>query len=103
MWSFGKYTLRLSENEFWGLTLAQFGALVERHAQAEERADLRIGILSSLLANIYRNPKKRSQPFEPQDFMLTRQSQKVPTQEQLERKLDGIFNIMGIEKVKKHG
>lgn len=35
--------------------------------------------------------------------MLTKQSRKLPTQEQLQKKLEGIFNIMGIEKVKKHG
>jgi hypothetical protein len=35
----------------------------------EERADLRTGILSSLLANIHRDEKKRHDPFTPEDFM----------------------------------
>lgn len=35
----------------------------------EERGDLRAGILASLLANINRDRKKKSDPFSPLDFM----------------------------------
>ena len=35
----------------------------------DERADLRQGVIGSLLANIYRDKKKRSRPFEALDFM----------------------------------
>lgn len=35
----------------------------------DERADLRIGVLSSLTANIHRDKKKRSEAYSPLDFM----------------------------------
>lgn len=35
----------------------------------EERADMRAGIIASVIANVNRDPKRRSQPFTPQDFM----------------------------------
>lgn len=35
----------------------------------EDRADLRMGILASVIANASRDPDKRPKPFEPKDFM----------------------------------
>lgn len=35
----------------------------------EERGDLRTGILASVIANVNRDRKKRSEPYTPQDFM----------------------------------
>jgi len=35
----------------------------------EARGDLRMSILASLTANVHRDPKKRSRPWEPQDFL----------------------------------
>ncbi len=35
----------------------------------EERADLRMGILASLIANVNRDSKKQREPFAPADFM----------------------------------
>ena len=35
----------------------------------ESRADLRMGIIASLLANIHRDPKKRRQAYKPEDFI----------------------------------
>ena len=35
----------------------------------EERADLRSAITSYVLAEVNRNPKKKSSPFKPKDFM----------------------------------
>lgn len=35
----------------------------------ESRADLRAGIVASVIANVNRDPKKRSEPFRAQDFM----------------------------------
>jgi len=35
----------------------------------EGRADVRIGVLSALIANIHRNPKKRAEPYSAVDFM----------------------------------
>lgn len=35
----------------------------------EERADLRAGIICSVMANLQSDPKKRKKPFTPVDFM----------------------------------
>ena len=35
----------------------------------EERADLRMAILASLIANVNRDPAKRREPFTPAEFM----------------------------------
>lgn len=42
-------------------------AMIEPFGEA--RADLRMGIIASLLANIYRDPKKRRQAYKPEDFI----------------------------------
>ena len=39
----------------------------------EERADVRAGIIASVIANVNRDAKKRSQPFAPSDFMPFRE------------------------------
>jgi hypothetical protein len=36
----------------------------------EERADIRAALVASVIANVNRNPKKRSSPFAVKDFML---------------------------------
>jgi hypothetical protein len=35
----------------------------------EVRADLRAATIASVIANVNRNPKKRSRPYSPKDFM----------------------------------
>ena len=35
----------------------------------EERADLRAGIVASVIANVNRDPRKRPRPYRPEDFM----------------------------------
>lgn len=35
----------------------------------EERADLRSGIVASVVANANRDPKRRPKPYQPSDFM----------------------------------
>lgn len=37
----------------------------------EERADLRAGVIASTIANANRDPKTRSKPFTPSEFMPT--------------------------------
>jgi len=48
---------------------AEYIALEEISPFLEERADLRIGILCALIANVNRDAKKRPDPFVPADFM----------------------------------
>ncbi len=52
----------------------------------EERADLRSGIVASVLANVHRDSKRRPSPYEPTDFMPFYTKPK-PTPEQLAQKI----------------
>ena len=69
MWSFGVCNLRLSDREFWNLTLAQFDALVRRYKDEQRRLDYRSAMICSILAEINRDRKRRIKPFSPEDFM----------------------------------
>lgn len=51
--------------------LTEWMAFAELEPFGEERADLRAGIVASTVAEVNRNPKKRKQPFTPQDFLPT--------------------------------
>ncbi|MCB9172357.1 MAG: phage tail assembly chaperone [Ardenticatenales bacterium] len=63
LWSGARYDLGLSDEEFWSLTLRELMALFDRHAAAEERANVRATAATAevwaLLANVYR---KTGQP-----------------------------------------
>lgn len=52
----------------------------------EERADLRAGIVASVIANVNRDPKKRKEPYAPLDFMPYTERPK-PTPEQVAHKI----------------
>jgi hypothetical protein len=69
MWAAGVYDLGLTAAAFLDLTPRQFDALFERHQQAEQRADARAALVCSVLANVNRDPKKRSSPYHVSDFM----------------------------------
>lgn len=57
----------------------------------EERADLRMGIIASTLANINRDAKARPEPYRPLDFMPYSEK---PTANQLMRdRLRGAFVV----------
>lgn len=47
--------------------LTEWAAFLQLEPQGEERADLRAGIISSVIANA--NRKKGTKPFKPSDFM----------------------------------
>ena len=52
------------------LTPAQLLALVDAYREQQKIEDIRVGMQLSLLANIYRDDKKKSDPFTPDDFGL---------------------------------
>lgn len=58
--------------EFWELTPRQFDALYDRFLLAEERADMRAAKICETMANIYRNPEKKPEPFHVNDFFRPR-------------------------------
>lgn len=49
--------------------LTEWMAFSKLEPFGEERADLRMGILAALIANVNRDPKKQPAPYEPDDFM----------------------------------
>ena len=63
------HCLRLSDEEFWGLTLAQFNALAERYIAEQKSKDYRAALICSIIAEVNRNVKKRAKPFTAEDFM----------------------------------
>ena len=54
----------MSSREF-----AEWAAFYRLEPFGEERADLRAGIVAATMANTVRDPKQRSKPFTPQEFM----------------------------------
>ena len=52
-----------------GRQLAEWMAYARLEPFGEERADLRMAILAALIANVNRDPKKKSSPYEVSDFM----------------------------------
>jgi hypothetical protein len=52
-----------------GLQLTEWIAYAQLEPFGEERADLRMAILASLIANVNRDPKKKPTPYEVSDFM----------------------------------
>jgi len=51
------------------LTLAQFDALVQQYIEEQKKLDSRAALICAVLANINRNPKKKSKAFTVEDFM----------------------------------
>lgn len=104
MWSFGRYNLRLSEDEFWGVTPAEFVALVERYKEEQTWLNWRAALVCAVLANIYRDTKRKSQPFTPEDFMPGHEKEEPQTVEQMESTLKMLTIAHGGKFVeKKHG
>jgi hypothetical protein len=60
--------LRLSEEDFWQLTLREFMGLLKRCVLKIERFEYSVGLICSTYANCHRDPKS-SKVFTPQDFM----------------------------------
>lgn len=65
------------------LTPEEFKAIYEGWKVREERADRRIARLCSLIANVNRNPKKRSKAFVEEDFIPKVKTKKKQTNEDM--------------------
>lgn len=60
----------------------------------EERADLRMAIIASTIANANRDPKKRRKPFKPEDFLPKfDRSQREPQSWQEQLKIVELLNV----------
>jgi len=59
---------------------------MERWLQEQERRDWRSGLIASVIANANRNPKKRSKPYQPSDFLPQRR-RKAPKRMTVEQSI----------------
>ncbi len=69
MWATGRFDLRLTEDEFWHLTLKELNALITRFNKNEDWLNYRVGMICSVLSNIWR--AKGAKIRTPQDFFPT--------------------------------
>ena len=81
LWAVAVYELRLTSEQFWRLTPKQFWALLERYREGERRKDARAALVAATMANIFRDPQKRSTPYSVADFL---DPEPNPEQEQSE-------------------
>lgn len=62
LWSVGRYYLRLSDEEFWDLTPAQFQALIERYDEEQSCNNFRAGLAPHIIESAL--SKKPRQPLD---------------------------------------
>jgi len=89
--------LGLTESEAWALVPYEMASLLERYDAMEKRADLRTGILASLLCNMFKQPGARS--VKPQEFILVKQPPETPQAraKRLRDKWLGIKQTLGMK------
>lgn len=80
LWSFARVNLRLNEEEFWSLTLAQLNVLAERYMERQQIEDARVGRICAVIANVNRDPKKHPRAYQPRDFMPRKRERLTPDQ-----------------------
>lgn len=88
--------MRLSEKEFWGLTLAQFNSLAKLYASEQETLNYRVALVCSVIAEVNRDKKKRSKPYTPSDFMPKKKKMKL-TGEQMMDQIKAVNIALGGE------
>lgn len=82
----GRYDLGLSEYEFWhGMTLRRLWLLVRRREAAEQRADLRAGVLATVVARV-----AGSKDAKPQDFFPSLATERRPQGDAMAAKLENL-------------
>ncbi len=73
----------LSEVEIKNILPAEFGALVDRWNAEQERLNFRAAFIVSAIYNTIRDPKKKSKPFAPEDFIGKQQQKEAKTPEEM--------------------
>ncbi len=89
----------MSSREF-----AEWLALYGMEPFGDARADLRSGIVASVIANVNRDPKKRRRPYKPEDFVPRFESERRQTswREQLQF-VEMLNTALGGRDLRKHG
>jgi hypothetical protein len=85
LWASARYDLNLSDAEFFGMTLQQVMAMMDRFDRSSKAAYLRAGIVASIVANVHRGKSQR--PFSPWDF-VPGGSQQEPHQQTIEEQIE---------------
>ena len=89
---------RMSSQEF-----TEYLAYFSVEPWAEERADLNSAMIAALLANAYRNPKAKPQPFTLQDFKIDWWKQtKAPVQQSVQRmktEMEFLGKVLGTKQI----
>jgi hypothetical protein len=75
--------------------LGQWAALFQLEPWGEQRADLRSAIVASVIANVNRDPKRKSEPFQPLDFMPYLKLDKKDADADLSRRLKAALSAAG--------
>ncbi len=74
LWSIGRYDLRLTDDEFWGLTLKEFNLLMKRHKEQRSAELYNSALICATIANVNRS---KGRAFTPADFMPKEKEKKV--------------------------
>jgi hypothetical protein len=79
LWSFAKYSLRLTGGEFFALTPRQFRHLSQRHRLEREHAEFMFAQITSWIANTgFRSPKNAVMPRDFMPSMFGQHNEKKP-------------------------
>jgi len=83
-WSEAVYCLKITSEQFWRLTPAQFFALEKQYLRDVRMCDYRSAVTACILANIYR--EKGAKVREPKDFFPSLNTKKkAMSMEQMKR------------------
>lgn len=76
--------------------MAQFDSLAERYRDEQRRLDYRSAMICAIMAEIYRDRKRRARPFSPEDFMPEEESEEMDNPK-MKRALELINQMLGGE------
>lgn len=78
--------------------MAQYNALAERYKEDQKKLNYRAAMICSILAEIYRDRKKRPKAFTPNDFMPQEKKGPMDTQQMSSAIKDITLTLGGEEK-----
>lgn len=88
----------MSDEEFWGLALPEFLALLDRRREELRLSHAPAALICSVMAEMKRDPAKRAEPFSASDFMPSGKPAKLPepqTAEQMAARVRMLASALG--------
>lgn len=95
--------LGLSDEEFWRLSPVQFHLLLKQRRDNIYQEDYRSALITAMVANTARDPKKQKRPFKPEDFLGQRPRTRVQSWEEQLDIVTMLNTAMGGEDRRKKG